>query len=718
MKKNIFLYLVGVIIISLKLYADEGMWLPFLLSETVEAEMKRLGMRITAEDIYSVNNSSLKDAVVLFGRGCTGVIVSEGGLLLTNHHCAIGRIQAHSTVENDYIKNGFWARSLEEELPNPGLEVRIVVYMKDVTDRILGKTPANVDENIRQQYIRMNITDVIKEATKNNQYEARVLPFFYGNQYILVVYEVFRDVRLVGAPPSYIGNFGGDTDNWMWPRYSGDFAWFRIYADKNNNPAPFSSDNVPYAPRRYVPITLQGVEEGDFAFVLGFPGRTNIYSTSHEVQMIRHQRNPVCIDIRRHRLDVIEKYMKLSDTIRIQYTARRSGIANFWKKMIGENSGIDRFQVIEKKQTQEQEIQNWLSEHSPDPQYAYLFQKFDSLYSSYVPAFVTNEILWDGAMGIDIIRAAIQVYRLWEMINQTNQITTDIQNELQNLNRWSQQFYKEFNKSMDMEIFHRLLPYLLQLPEPYTVTRLHDLLKRHSSNEKFLHYLYDRSIFASYRQFNQLLETSSVKKLQKILNSDPVFLIALDIVHLNNLCTRKLDSLNLIKQELYRHYIQILMQIYPDRHFWPDANQTLRVSYGTVSSTKPMDAVTYRYYTTTDGILERSLDENEDYEIKDAFREFLLSAQWGPYARKDGTMPVAFITNVHTTGGNSGSPVFNADGHLIGLNFDRAWEGVMSDYYYEPTISRNISVDIRYVLLITDLFANAQHIIKELKIIR
>ena len=699
-------------------FADEGMWIPMFLQELNEDEMKAMGMKINVEEIYSINQASMKDAIILFGRGCTGEIVSDQGLMLTNHHCGYGKIQAHSSIENDYLTHGFWAMNQREELPNPGLEASILVYMKDVTNEVMDNVNPNSSLNIQERMKEANIERIAKEATKGTHYTSKVVPFYYGNQYILMVYEVFKDVRLVGAPPSCVGKFGGDTDNWMWPRHTGDFSWFRIYADENNNPAEYSENNVPYKPKYSFTISLKGVEEGDFTFIFGYPGSTNQFATSHAIKMVTQSENPIAIEMRRKRMDVMEKYMLNDELIRIQYSAKHAGVANFWKKMIGENKGIQRTNGMHKKQVLETRFLEWVAaDESRQNMYGGLFGEFAKIYEELTPANFALTVFFEGGYSIELVKAALQFNQLYQTLIKYSDDKNVINKEVENLKSWAEGFYKDYSADVDRDICYNILPYYTQLDKKFTPAFFERVDKKFKGSiYDFTIDVYKNSIFSSKDKVLSFLNNISAKKSLKILKNDPGFLLMSDL--LNNYR----DMINAIKpletrlQELYKTYVRALMEMDTNKRFWPDANSTLRVSYGKVASYVPTDGVKYDYYTTTSGIIEKSLTDLTDYTLGDNVTEFLKSENWGPYAHSDGTMRVGFAASNHTTGGNSGSPILNADGHLVGINFDRVWEGTMSDMFYDVTFCRNVSVDIRYVLLITDRYAGAGHLIKELKI--
>jgi len=708
------------VIISKPAVSDEGMWIPMFLKELNENEMKAMGMRLSAEDIYSINKASMKDAVVLYGRGCTGEIVSDKGLMLTNHHCGYGRVQAHSTVDNDLLSNGFWAYNLKEELPNPGLEASILVYMKEVTDEVMNGVGELTSKSLKDKKIEQNISKIMKDATKDNHYTARVVPFYYGNQYILMVYEVFKDIRLVGAPPSSIGKFGGDTDNWMWPRHTGDFAWFRIYADKDNKPAAYSEDNVPYTPKYSFSISLKGVEEGDFTFVFGYPGRTNQYATSHAIEMITKDENPVSIEMRRMRMDVMEKYMALSDEIRIQYSAKHAGVANFWKKMIGENRGVRKTKGIEKKKELEARFVKWVNDDAErTKKYGNLIDEFAQLYIQLKPASYATTIFFEGGYSIELIRCALQFNQLYLMSTQEQINTEQIKTEIARVQGFLEGFYKDYSVLVDQETAALMLPFYYRVDEKFAPEFLNRVEKNFKSNmQSFVNHMFKNSMFVSKEKTLAFLEKYNPKKDATKLAKDPGFMLMSELIGNYRAALALTDSIEARLDEMYKLYVKALMEMDTQKRFYPDANSTLRVSYGNVASYIPFDAIIYNYYTTTDGIIDKTYEDYPDYIIEDKLYEFLTSGNFGEYVHSDGSMRVAFVATNHTTGGNSGSPVLNADGHLIGINFDRVWEGTMSDLFYDVSFCRNVSVDIRYVLLITDKYAGAKNLIDELKLVR
>lgn len=707
------------VLFRLTAFSGEGMWIPMLLQQLNEKEMQEMGMKITAEDIYSVNKSSLKDAILLFGRGCTSEIISKDGLLLTNHHCGFSNIQKHSTVENDYLTDGFWAMNKSEELPNPGLTATLLIEMRDVTDSILYNVDENMTMHQRKDLISKNIKKVVSNFEKESKYKASIKPFFKGNAYYMIITEVFKDIRLVGAPPSNIGKFGGDTDNWMWPRHTGDFSLFRIYVDKDGNPAEYAEDNVPYQPKFYFPISIAGVQEDDFTFVFGYPARTNEYLPSDAIELITEVGNPNKIELRNKRLDIFSKYSEKDPAVRIKYATKHARVSNYWKKMIGESRGINRMKGIEKKKQFENDFTDWAAK-SENQEYINIIPEFNKLYSELTPLKVAAEYVSEAGLAIELVRFANSYYNLVKISKDDPKNTDAINKEVAKLKKQKETFFKDYYKPIDEEVMASLIKiYDINMPDgkfkPEFFGRIDTRFK--GDYNTFAEYVFKKSLFDDDYKLTKLLDHYKPKKY-KVIEKDPAYRMAFELRTMySSVIAPQMTSLNNSIDSLQRIYMKAQMEMEPDTRFYPDANFTLRVSYGNVAGYSPKDAVYYKHFTTLDGIMEKEDPDIYDYVVTEKLHELYNNKDYGDYVDKDGTLHVAFIASNHTTGGNSGSPVLNANGELIGVNFDRCWEGTMSDLMYDPEVCRNISIDIRYFLFIVDKYAGAGYLLDEMKIV-
>jgi hypothetical protein len=674
--------------------------------------MQEMGMKISAEDIYSINHSSLKDAIVLFGGGCTGEIVSDYGLLFTNHHCGYDYIQKHSSVEHDYLTNGFWAMNRGEELPCPGLSVTFLREMRDVTERVLEGITIDTPEDERKAKVDQNMKKIIAEVEKETRYKVSIKPFFQGNEYYLLLNEVYTDVRLVGCPPSNIGKFGGDTDNWVWPRHTGDFSIFRVYADKDGHPAVYDKDNVPYKPAKHLDISLKGVEEGDFAFVFGYPARTNEYLPAVAVDQEANVIDPVMVDLRGKVLDIYNKYQEQDPKVRIQYASKHAGLGNGWKKWMGVTEGINHFHGIERKMDYESSFYDWVMQSRSRYMYANLLKDFKSNYKTLEPYQLAYTYMAEAGRRIELVSFAGRFTKLSEVTKETPQ--DDINRMVESLKKASTTFFKDYYEPIDREVAAMLLgEYLKAQPADFRPAFLNDI----KDINGYVDNLFNKSMFTDEAKVNALLDgfkANDAKKLAK----DPALQVYQSLIGFyRDEVYDHIVSLTNDNARLQRIYMKGQMEMEPDKHFYPDANFTLRVTYGRVEGFKPQDGKTYRHFTTLEGIMQKENPEIYDYVVEPRLKQLYINKDYGRYADKDGTMHVAFTASVHTTGGNSGSPILNSEGQLLGLNFDRCWEGTMSDLIYDPAICRNISVDIRYVLFIIDKFAGAGHLIEEMTII-
>jgi hypothetical protein len=714
MIRNSFLLTTLLFLLVFKVSSKEGMWIPILLEKYNIAEMQEMGFKLTANDIYDVNNASMKDAIVIFGRGCTGEIISNDGLLITNHHCGYRQIQSHSTVENDYLTNGFWAMNKSEELQNPGLTVSFLEYMEDVTDKVYEKTEGLSEEEKNKQKQR-NTYQIIKDASENGKYKTQVKPLFYGNQYFLYVYKVYKDVRLVGAPPSAIGKFGGDTDNWMWPRHTGDFSLFRIYADKNNEPAEYSPDNVPYQPKKFFPISLKGVEPGDFTMVFGNPGSTTQYITSDEVSLILNQRNPDRIGIRDKKIAIIKADMNESPKVRIQYAAKMASISNAWKKWQGEMLGLERLDAVNKKIAFEEDFKNWAIQNGLwENEYKQVFENFDNIYEKYGPYVKASDYYTEIVLrGIETFSLAAKSSVIINNIE--NKQTEKINEEIGALLKSMQGFYKDYNQPTDEKLFTTLLPVLLNdLDQKFLPEDFREIMNKYDS-EKLLKKVYQKSILTNQQELYNLLH-SDQEDILKELRKDPLIQLYKNLnFHYEVEIKPVVDSLKVQIDENMKMYMAGIMEMKAGEPLYADANLTLRVTYGKVEGYQPKDGVLYKHYTTLSGIIEKDNPEIYDYDVPAKLKQLSQSQDFGKYA-VNGDVPVCFTASNHTSGGNSGSPIVNANGELIGVNFDRCWEGTMSDIMFDPEMCRNISIDIRYALFIIDKFTGAGYLLDEIEI--
>ncbi len=712
------LWLMIINIIPVDIHAGEGMWNLLLLDSLNYKDMQEKGLRLSPEEIYSINRASLKDAVVIFGGGCTGEVISPDGLLITNHHCGYGRIQSHSTVEKNYLADGFWAGSRAEELPNPGLSVTFLVRIEDVTAGVLSGIPDTLSEEDRSIQVVARLSEMQKEAISGTHYESEIKSFYFGREYYLFIYEVFGDVRLVGAPPEAIGRFGGDTDNWIWPRHTGDFSLFRIYADKDNKPAPYSPDNVPYKPKKYLNISVNGIQEGDFTMVLGYPGRTDEYLTTDALRMISLKSLPAKIEMRTLRLNALEDEMAKGPEERLRYAGRYVGTSNAWKKWIGVTKGVEHADALRKKELLEESFNAWAQSLPRDTTgYSMLMDEFEKLYTLYEPLYVTNDLGNELLNSVEVFsfvsRAQTDFYSLLD--------SSDLHKKaaLQRMKQSGTGFFR----SEVLAIDQRILPSLLAIYATNTLPQYHPGFYDEISSDfggnyqAYIESVFEHSVFTDSVKYLKLLDKSP-ENIRKKIVTDPLVSMHRDFSRTMMFeIYRKTDSLNRELNRLYRKYLSGMMAMDPARVLYPDANFTMRLAYGKVEGYEPSDAVYYMHCTTLDGIMEKEDPQVADYAVPEKLKEIYINRDFGPYAMDD-KVPVCFIASNHTSGGNSGSPVLNAEGNLIGINFDRNWEGTVSDYAYDPSICRNISLDIRYVLFIIDKVADADWILNELTILK
>lgn len=691
------------LVASGQVFADEGMWVLKELNKQNLERMKELGFTPSYEQLYSETDPCVANAVVIFGGGCSGITVSNEGLIFTNHHCGFGSIQQLSSVEHDYLKDGFVSQSKEEELPVPGLTVRYLRETVDVSDRINSQIAS-----IKEEHLRLAAADSIGQAMAdsvgNTEFQAAdVVPFYNNNKYFLIVYDVFNDVRMVFAPPSSVGKFGGDTDNWMWPRHTGDFSIFRIYADKDNNPAEYSEDNVPYTPKKFFKISLGGVQEGDFTFVYGFPGRTQEYIMSEGVRYVSEVSDPAKIALRTMRLDIQRKYMSQSQKVRIQYSSKNASVANAWKKWQGEMKGINRLGTVEAKREYEKRFAEWAA----GTEYSTILPRLDSLYRALEPYTFAKEYYSETAATVELCRFAASVAQ--EIARGDNESAASM----------SEAFFKDYCLPIDKESFVATMSaFVKDVPAEFHPEYMDGELARYGSVGKWADALFGESVFADAKKVAKLEAADSL-----VMRSDPAVRFANEF--------RKWYGSDVYPYErrlnqeitlLYRDYMRGQMAFEPEKSFFPDANLTLRVAYGSIAGYAPADGVYYEPVSTLEGIMEKDNPEIFDYNIPQRLRDIYAAKDYGQWAITTAngkkTVPVCFIATNHTSGGNSGSPVINKDGNLIGLNFDRVWEGTMSDIVFDPDYCRNISLDIRYVLFTIDKLAGASHLLKEMVFVK
>lgn len=689
-----------------------GMWIPSLLEGRNEKEMKSLGMKISADDIYSVNNSSLKDAVPHFNGGCTAEMISAKGLLLTNHHCGYNNIQSHSTVEHDYLTDGFWAYKMSEELPNKDLTVTFIVKIEDVTNKIFEGVLNLPSESDKQKKIQQNIATVSKDFPKEAWQEAMIRTFYDGNQFLLFVTETFKDVRLVGAPPSSIGKFGSDTDNWVWPRHTGDFSLFRIYADKNNRPAAYSNENVPYKPKHFFPISAKGIQEDDFTMVMGYPGKTQEYLPSFAVEQIVNDLNPAKIEVRDAALKVQDGFMRKNNAIKIQYASKYASVANYWKKWIGETKGLKKSNAVAIKKEFETKFQEKVTLLGKQAAYGTLLKDFEKNYSEIKEYAIAKDYFTEIVLrNAEIMTFCYRLYQL-EQVYQTKgeQAFTDRKT---NLIAGFEGLYKDYNAQVDEKVFEQLIQiYSSKMPKQFLPENLLSV-----NSTELTASIFKSSKITSYDGLKELLQGDS-KTVLANLNQDVAFQLVKNIADVyQKKVGPKFDEINLRNTALQRTYMKAILEVFPNDRIFPDANSTLRVTYGKVKGYQPSDAVVYEPISYLDGVVEKYIPGDYEFDVPKKLLDLYYAKDFGNYAAKNGKMPLAFIATNHTTGGNSGSPALDARGNLIGLNFDRVWEGTMSDIYYSPDICRNIMVDARYILFVIDKFAGAKNLIEELSIV-
>jgi len=715
--KKILSAIIGLaLIVNLNARADEGMWLLPLLKQFNIEKMQQMGCELTAEEIYSINNTSLKDAIVIFGGGCTGEVISEQGLVLTNHHCGYGAIQQHSTPEKDYLKDGFWAMSMEEEIATPGLRVTFLVRIEDVTDQVNEVINSLATEEARQDSAYQVGKRIAEKATEGTHYMGRVQSFYGGNKYYLMVYETFTDVRMVGAPPSSIGKFGADTDNWMWPRHTGDFSIFRIYADKDNKPADYSPDNVPYKPKHHLPVSLKGIEKNDFAMIMGYPGSTERYMTSWEVDELIKISNTNRIYIRGIRQDLLLEDMLADDAIRIKYSSKYAGSSNYWKNSIGMNKALKRLKIYDKKQVEEKEFLQWVNaDNSRKEKYGEALNLIQKAVEgrkeySHVSQYISEALL----RGTELMYFASGAERYKDALDSKN--PEELAKTVAKIKQGARSFYKNYNAPTDQKVAKAMFKIFAQNVDKKYHPAIFNTIETKYKNDyvKFIDDMYSKSVFTDSTKLWAFLEKPSSKKLMK----DPAYLAATSIFSKYREIYEKQNPFNADFDKGHRLYVGGIMEKNDGKAIYPDANFTMRLTYGEILDYYPMDAVHYDYVTTLKGVMEKEDPDNWEFVVPEKLKELYKNKDFGQYAMANGEMPVAFLSTNDITGGNSGSPVINGKGELIGTAFDGNWEAMSGDIVFEPELQRTISVDIRYTLFIIDKYAGAKRLIDEMTIVK
>lgn len=701
-----FVFLLWLVFVSPVLKAKEGMWLPFLLEQMNEKDMRSMGMKIKASDIYDINEGSLKDAVAIFGSGCTAEVISNQGLILTNHHCGYGTVQGLSSVEHNYLTQGFWAKNKQEELPCPGLTVTFIVRIDDVTSQVKQGIQESMDDSVQAKLIQANITQIEKQKKAETGYDALIKSFFSENEYYCFLIEKYSDVRLVGFPPNGIGKFGGDADNWAWPRHTGDFGVFRIYANKDNKPATYSKDNIPFTPRRSFTINIEGVEEHDFTWVYGFPGRTTEYLSSSGVKEVMETIDPIRIAYREKRLAIMKEAMNKDEKTFIQYASKQAGIANYWKKWKGELLGLTKNNAIEKKKQEEVQWMQWVREDASRQQaYGEILSNLDACYQNQQQAVAKNEYYNEGVWACELLKKASLLRDIHEAIDTLNDWTVS--------DKWVNDltsFYKQINKETDYTFGKVLLKDALDSMYP----------DDHLDVESLLNALFHQSVISSEENLKRLLASKDKATIKATLEKDIAYktFVYFDTDQKNNLVALRASQQKITL--LYKKYIQALKEFNEGKPFYPDANATLRVTYGSIESIEAQDGMYYHWQTTLDGAIAKHNPKVQEFTMPQKLIDLYTAKDFGEYSieKENGekTVPLAFLATNHTTGGNSGSPVINARGELIGTNFDRIWEGTMSDVMYDINLCRNITLDIRYTLFIIEKFGDAKWLIDEMNI--
>ncbi|OFX22085.1 MAG: peptidase S46 [Bacteroidetes bacterium GWA2_31_9] len=724
MKKVLLIFVSISLLFNLSLIADEGMWLPLLIKSQIYDKMKAKGLNLTSEQIYDINNASLKDAIGGLGESsdpmgfyCTGEVISSEGLMLTNHHCGFESIQEHSSVEHDYLKDGFWAKSKQEELTNETMTVSFLVRMEEVTDKVLAELNDTMSEATRIAKIDEISRKIANDAASGTSYNTDVKSMFHNNKFYLLVYETFQDIRLVGAPPSSIGKFGGDTDNWMWPRHTGDFSIFRIYTGPDGKPAKYSKDNIPYKPKKHLPISLKGVKDGDFSMIYGFPGSTERYLTSYGVEQTLNISNPAAVRIRTKKLSIMKEFMNQSDKVRIQYASKYAETSNYWKYFIGQNKGLKRLKVYDQKTSLENKLQTWIEADSTrKSKYGEVLYQIEKSFSEDKKVALARQFVFEGMFqGSEIVMFPYQSFMLYNVLKNSPNSTDAINDEIAIIKDDAKNYFKDYDVNIDKKLLSELLKmYYNEVPKEYHFNIFNTVNKKFKGNfDKYAEYVFSKSIFADSTKFFSFLNNPNYKAIEK----DPAFEITREVLILYFQFTADNAGTNDTLDQGMRLFVAALIEMQKDKQFYPDANATLRLTYGSVGKYRPADAVKFNYYTTIKGIIEKDNPNDDDFNVPQKLKDLYANKDYGQYG-ENGDLKVCFTTNNDITGGNSGSPVINGDGELIGTAFDGNWEAMSGDIAFENDLQKTIICDIRYVLFIVDKFAGATNLINELTIVK
>jgi len=716
MKKTI-LFIISFLIIGISSHAEEGMWLPHLLKKMNIKEMQEMGLQLSAKEIYNTNRSSLKDAIVIFGGGCTGEIISSEGLLLTNMHCGYRYIQGHSTMENDFLKNGFWSKSKDQEIPTPGLSVQFLINIKDVSKQINRKLKNITDEEERDLIIEKESVIIIQEALKGTHYEGRVEQYFGGNEFYLLIYERFTDVRLVGNPPVSISDFGSLTDNWMWPRHKADFALFRVYMSPDGKPAKYSENNIPLKPKHHLPVSIKGINSGDYAMIMGYPGNTDRYMSSFGIKELMNIEHPNRIKIRGKKLDLIKAEMEKDPKVRLQYAAKYKGTSNYWKYSIGQIKGLKRLNVLEEKIKSEEELKNWINKESKrQKEFGTIFNEMQTAYSAKKELTHASQYISEALIrGSEVVGTVRYFNKLEDLLRNSTNNKEAINNETKALKSRFLKIFKDYNLATDQKVTTALISmFLNDIESSFHPESINIITNEYQNDiENFVTELTTNSILSSNEKLNDFLSNPVLETLE----NDIAFRYSKSVYEKLNHLRNESKPYRKEIQIAQRKFIKAIRFMNPDKKYYPDANFTMRLTYGIVGGYNGMDAVSFNHYTTLKGVMEKEDPNNYEFIVPEKLKQLYEEKDYGDYSHK-GKMPVCFITNNDITGGNSGSPVIGANGELIGLAFDGNWEGMSSDIAFEPNMQKTICVDARYLLFIIEKFGGAKNIIDELSIIR